>query len=203
MKPKLIYSLLFLISLAGCKSRQVKLQTLARIDTPPGTTKISPNVYLDESEISNFAYLEFVLWMKNVFGESSVEFKSVNPDSTKWDKTSVWNLPYFSYCKHPAYKDLPVLNISLVQARKYSKWRSDRVMEFLLIREGLIKHIPSSKIQKDSIFTIESYFTGKYRNISPHPNIKYYPDFEVFNANQDNSTLYGFRNVCVWKEWSR
>lgn len=166
---------LLLTFLTSCKSSQLKTQTLEQIETPPGVVKMRPNFYIDQTEITNFSYLEFAWWTERVYGQNSVEYKSVYPDTTSWSELGEKRISYIKYYQHPAYRDFPVVCINYEQAKKFSKWRSDRVMEFILIREGIIKHNP--KPHRDSAFTIEKYFTGKYYNVTPHPNIQYYPEY--------------------------
>lgn len=166
---------LFLAFLASCKSRQVQIQTIEQIETPPGVVKMRPNFYVDQTEITNFSYWEFAWWTGRVYGQNSEEYKSIFPDSTSWTELGPKRISFLKYFQHPAYRDFPVVCINYDQAKKFSKWRSDRVMEFILIREGIIKHIPQP--HRDSVFTIEKYFSGRYYNITPHPNIQYYPDY--------------------------
>jgi len=168
---------LFISFLISCKSRQVQTQTLEKIETPPGVVKMRPNFYVDQTEITNFSYLEFAWWTGRVYGQNTKEYKSIYPDSTSWGKMGPKSTSFLKYYQHPAYRDFPVVCINYEQARKFSKWRSDRVMEFILIRESIIKYRPASQNHPDSIFTIERYFQGKYYNIATHPNIQYYPDY--------------------------
>lgn len=165
--------------LESCKSRQLQIQTIEQIETPPGVVKMLPNFYVDQTEITNFSYLEFACWTESVYGKNSLEYKSIYPDSASWVKLGPKRISFLKYYLHPAYRDFPVVCVNYEQAKKFSKWRSDRVMEFILIREGIIKHRPASHTHRDSVFTIERYFTGKYYTIIPKFNIQYYPDYQL------------------------
>ena len=44
-----------------------------------------------------------------------------------------------NYLRHPAYADYPVVGVNWIQAVEFSKWRTDRVNENILEREGYLK----------------------------------------------------------------
>ena len=59
------------------------------------------------------------------------------------------------YLRHPAYRDYPVVGVSWLQANDFCKWRTDRVNEFVLIREGLLEQNAN---QQNEPFTTDAYF---------------------------------------------
>jgi len=63
--------------------------------------------------------------------------------------------------RHPSYRDYPVVGVSWVQANDFCKWRSDRVNEQILVREGIIAHNPLGQID-DEHFTTEAYLSYQY-----------------------------------------
>ena len=65
------------------------------------------------------------------------------------------------YLRHPAYRDYPVVGVNWLQATAFCKWRSDRVNEGILIREGLLAHNPEAQIDEEH-FTTASYLNGQY-----------------------------------------
>jgi hypothetical protein len=172
-------TLLILGLLFSCKTRQPTHElVLNEYMTPPGTIKIDDNLFLDQTEVTNISYLEFIYWTNMVQGNP--EYKSILPDTSAWKFLTTYKYEYPMpeyYLRHPAYRQRPVVGISYQQATKFCKWRSDRVMEFILIKKGLIPH--KLNPPKDSAFTIEKYFSGKYYNIKPSPYIKYYPVYSL------------------------
>src|SRR5690606_25586361 len=44
-----------------------------------------------------------------------------------------------NYLRHPAFSDYPVVGVSWIQAVEFSKWRTDRVNEYQLEKEGYTK----------------------------------------------------------------
>lgn len=128
--------------------------------------------------MTNFNYAEFMYWTERIFGHNSDEYISILPDTNVWtnkDSCLVINGDY--YLRHPAYRDYPVVGISQMQVASFSKWRSDRVFEVLLI---LAKKIDSRPDQDtNNYFTIEKYFNGQYFNYKPDTSYKYYPYFRL------------------------
>jgi hypothetical protein len=199
MQKQISLYLSTLLLLFSCGT--AKLTTIVafeNLDIPPGTQKITDNLYIDQMEIRNIDYLEFLHWMKGVYGSSSEEYKSVYPDTNIWSglNSNYASLDTF-YLNHPTFRKLSVLGVTNKQAQQFVKWRSDRVMEFILIRDGVLKH--QQKVSKDSIFTIEKYFTGQYKNITPNPYLIYYPEYTLLDSTED--TRMGFKNICTYRKW--
>lgn len=96
--------------------------------TPPGTVFVKENFYADKLEVSNFAWLEYEMDIKNKFGANSQEYKDVLPDTTVWRNKKNYNEPYVQYYyRHVAYRDYPVVGITYEQAINYCKWRTEKV----------------------------------------------------------------------------
>jgi hypothetical protein len=171
---KLVFCLLSL--LFSCRSSHLKKEfAINDYGTPPNGIKLADNLFIDKTEVSNLSYLEFLYWNRRVFGKE--EWLRLLPDTGKWLDLGEFyeELPVF-YFRHPEYRNYPVVNITRDQAIKFTKWRSDRVMEFILIDNKVIERIAPAK---DAYFSIENYFSGKYRNIIPDKRFPYYPEFSL------------------------
>lgn len=118
--------------------------------------------YMDETEVSNFSYLEYLYWTNRVFGPSYPEvYVTALPDTLVWREKMAYNEPYVEYyLRHPAYRDYPVVGVNWLQANDFCSWRTDRVNEFILIREGLLEHVPTAT--ETDYFSTESYLAGKW-----------------------------------------
>lgn len=119
--------------------------------------------YLDETEVTNFSYLEYLYWTSRVFGPTYPEvFYKALPDTLVWREKMAYNEPYVDYyLRHPAYRDYPVVGVNWLQANDFCTWRTDRVNEFILIREGLLDHVPNASDQ--DYFSTESYMAKKWQ----------------------------------------
>lgn len=54
------------------------------------------------------------------------EYKASQLDTTVWRNKLAYNEPYISYYyQHPAYKDYPVVGMSLEQAKAYANWLTE------------------------------------------------------------------------------
>ena len=122
-----------------------------------------PSFYMDETEVTNSFWLEYLYWLNRVYGDSYREVvQRALPDTLVWREKLAYNEPHVNYyLRHPAYQDYPVVGVSWNQANDFCKWRTDRVNEQLLVREGLIAHNPEAQLDEE-FFTTEAYLAGQY-----------------------------------------
>lgn len=130
-------------------------------DNVPRQQTVS-SFYMDETEVSNYNYRLYTMWTKNTFGESYPQvWKQSLPDTLVWREELAYNEPMVEeYFRHPAWNDYPVVGVSWEQAVEYSKWRSDRVNEAILIKKGILNPTPDQKNEDN--FTTEAYLAGQY-----------------------------------------
>ncbi len=121
-----------------------------------------PSFYMDEAEVSNYQYLEYLYWLSRVFGgDNPAVYNAALPDSLAWRSKLAYNEPYVNnYLRHPSYQDYPVVGVTWVQASRFCDWRTDRVNEMILIREGILKPDPDQ--QNEGNFNTEAYLQGQY-----------------------------------------
>lgn len=143
--------------------------TTYKIYRPPGTVKISDQFYADEAELTNIDYKEFMYWTKAVFGEDSETYQELLPDTSVWLNNNKTTKLATTYYQHPSYDYYPAVGISYEQATKYTKWRTDRVAEMILVMNKAVVADPHQT--KDNYFTIEKYASGKYQGILKKENI--------------------------------
>lgn len=178
MRLYLQYSGAFLFGLFVMSSCSPKVTGPMFSETPPNGVLVKENFYCDQTEMTNFAWMEYMFSVGRTYGKQSPEHLATYPDTSVWAKvdTNYKSYPEY-YLAHPAYRDYPALGISQQQARDYSVWRSDRVFEFLLIREEIIPRDTLHTIETE--FTIEKYFSGNYLGMVPDTLIEYYPEFRL------------------------
>ncbi len=96
--------------------------------------------YMDETEVRNIDYNEYLYWLSYVYSSDyRFLYREALPDTLVWRERLSYNEPMVElYLRHPAYEQYPVVGVSWVQATKYCEWRTDRVNELILLREGII-----------------------------------------------------------------
>lgn len=95
--------------------------------------------YMDQTEVTNFHWLEYLHWIRRSYKQYSMVYKNALPDTLSWRSPLAFNEKYVDYyLRHPAYRDYPVVGVSWLQASDFCKWRTDRVNEYVLIREGVL-----------------------------------------------------------------
>lgn len=118
--------------------------------------------YMDQTEVSNLDYLEYIHWLNRVYGSEYPDMVSrALPDTLVWRTALTYNEPMVEiYFRHPAYRDYPVVGVTWLQANEYALWRSDRVNEKLLVDAGVLSYNNSQS--KDNFFSTDAYLTGSY-----------------------------------------
>jgi len=119
--------------------------------------------YMDETEVANTDYREYLYWLSRVFGESYPEvWANALPDTLVWREELAFNEPFVeTYFRHPAYDDYPVVGVSWLQANDYCQWRTDRVNEMILVERGILNINPEQKDEDN--FNTEAYLVGQYQ----------------------------------------
>ena len=96
--------------------------------------------YMDQHEITNLHWREYLHWMRMVFHNTPELIERVYPDTLVWRDELAYNEPYLDYYfSHVAYNNYPVVGVSWEQATDYCAWRTDRVNELILVNKGVIK----------------------------------------------------------------
>ncbi|MFL9832378.1 gliding motility lipoprotein GldJ [Flavobacterium sp. ST-87] len=119
--------------------------------------------YMDETEVTNFMYLEYLDWVKNVFSPTDENYKDVYngvvPDTLVWRNRLGYNETMTNnYLRHPAYAEYPVVGVNWIQAVDFAKWRTDRVNEGILEKNGYLKkNSKTEDVTADNSFSTEAY----------------------------------------------
>ncbi len=130
--------------------------------------------YMDQYEISNRDWREYVYWMDLMYGGEVS--KKCRPDSTVWRDEMAYNEPYLNYYfTHVAYDMYPVVGVTWEQATDYCVWRTDRVNERILMENGVIDfpdfsaiYRDSSKTSNDTIAKTKVFNMGKYEKVNDY-----------------------------------
>ncbi|MBM3404602.1 MAG: gliding motility lipoprotein GldJ [Bacteroidetes bacterium] len=125
--------------------------------------------YMDETEVRNLDYVEYLYWLQRIFGKDYPGvYRRALPDTLVWRNKLAYNEPLVEYyLRHPAYREYPVVGVSWVQASDYCAWRSDRVNEMLLVREGILLFDPDQTPLDN--FNTDAYLNGQYAGLVNKP----------------------------------
>ena len=148
--------------------------------------------YMDRTEVTNMHWLEYMNWMKRVYYKSYPHiYKKCLPDTLVWRSPLSYREKFVDYyLRHPSYRDYPVVGVSWLQANDFCKWRTDRVNEAILVREGIIKwhfantydhentdvgaanraNYASMTSSPENMFSTENYLNGNYNIQTGRPN---------------------------------
>jgi formylglycine-generating enzyme len=99
---------------------------LNRRDNIERTVSVA-SFYMDETEIANIHWLEYLHYL-NVSDSPRSVYLAALPDTTVWVGKLAYNDPYVEhYLRYPGFRYFPVVGVSWVQATEYSKWRTRAV----------------------------------------------------------------------------
>ncbi|CAM3310016.1 Hercynine oxygenase [Aequorivita lipolytica] len=121
--------------------------------------------YMDETEVTNLMYLEYLDWLKQVFPPSDENYRKIYegavPDTLVWRNRLGFNeVMTNNYLRHPAYAEYPVVGVSWVQAVEFSNWRTDRVNEMVLETEGITSRNARYDVEPGETFNTETYLNA-------------------------------------------
>ncbi len=169
-------------------------------DNTPRRVTVS-SFYIDETEVANVHYREYVYWMARTFGATNPEVvRAALPDTTVWRRELAYNEPYVqTYFRHPAYNYYPVVGVSWKQANMYCNWRSDRVNEKLLIDAGFIKFNPNQVGQEN--FNTQSYMAGLYQPEIKNAKKSLDPNKQTRPINMEDGIMQPEYRLPTEAEW--
>ena len=118
--------------------------------------------YMDETEVANVHYREYMYWLSNTFGNDTAIMRKALPDTLAWRSELAYNEPYVEYYfRYPAYNFYPVVGVTWLQAHDFCIWRTDRVNEKLLMDKGYLnKKAAVSEMKSgggDKTFNTDTY----------------------------------------------
>ena len=118
--------------------------------------------YMDETEVTNMMYLEYLDWIKAVYPPSEPQYKAIYegalPDTLVWrNRLGYSEVMVDNYLRHPAYAEYPVVGVSWIQAVEFASWRSDRVNELYLEDAGYIERDAKIAANSEANFSTDTY----------------------------------------------
>lgn len=163
----------------------------------------------EETNAQYRAYLTFLETYKAYHNYDSLLEKAM-PDTTIWNNAPLpaddrrWLAK--NYLWDAVYSDYPVLGLSPQQAQAYANWKTDRINELILIREGILDYTiiePGMKAETEP-FETKRYLDGL---ISPYvgsvvqniPSLN--PQQETRGVRMEDGILMPGLRLLTDKEW--
>lgn len=146
--------------------------TMGRVqDDPMRDWNNTPNqqhvqsFYMDETEVTNVMYLEYLDWIARVYPRNDPNFKAIYdgavPDTLVWrNRLGYSEMMVENYLRHPAYAEYPVVGVSWIQAVEFAQWRTDRVNELGLQKAGYLTRGTEYEATADANFSTDTYITA-------------------------------------------
>ncbi len=175
-------------------------QVMKDWDNIPRRITVS-SFYMDETEVANIHYLEYLYWLDRVFGSDYPEvYKKALPDTLVWRSKLAYNEPMVEYyLRHPSYQQYPVVGINWLQANDFCAWRTDRVNEQILIREGILRVNPD-QINEDN-FNTDAYLADQYEGLVKSPMVDLNPNRDTRKVRMEDGIFLPRYRLPTEAEW--
>ena len=158
--------------------------------------------YMDECEISNLDYREYLYWLERVFipQDLKVVYDNAMPDENVWRERLGYNEPDVDYYfRHPAYNKYPVVGVSWLQATNYAAWRTDRVNEKILADRGYVEY--SETPTAEGYFNTDAYLTYETYEAEGEKRLRYISSGEYRNVKMEDGILLPKYRLPTEAEW--
>ncbi|WP_417855237.1 gliding motility lipoprotein GldJ [Xanthomarina gelatinilytica] len=122
--------------------------------------------YMDETEVTNKMYMEYLDWLKRIYPPSEENYRAIYigalPDTLVWRNRLGYNeVMTENYLRHPGYGEYPVVGVSWIQAVEFANWRTDRVNEMYLEEAGYItRDAKIASVEAGQTFNTDTYINA-------------------------------------------
>jgi gliding motility-associated lipoprotein GldJ len=121
--------------------------------------------YMDESEVTNKMYTEYLDWIKRTYPPEEENFRLIYqgalPDTLVWrNRLGYAEMMTENYLRHPGYGEYPVVGVSWIQAVEFASWRTDRVAEMKLQEAGYLERGSQLLSSAESNFNVDTYINA-------------------------------------------
>jgi gliding motility-associated lipoprotein GldJ len=178
---------------------QVQQDVMFDWNNKPRTVTVS-SFYMDETEVKNVDYREYLFWLRRVYKDYPEVFRRALPDTLVWRSPMGFNDPYVQYYfRHPSYNNYPVVGVSWTKANDFCLWRTDRVNEQILINEGELSPDPNQLNEKN--FNTDAYLAGLYEGVVNQLRESLNPDMTERRTNFEDGVLLPSYRLPTEAEW--
>jgi len=131
--------------------------------------------YMDETEVTNKMYSEYLAWNKQVYPPSDPRFRAIYegilPDTLVWrNRLGYSEVEVNQYLRHPGYAEYPVVGVSWIQAVEFANWRTDRVAELALQGAGYLERGYENNTS-DANFNVDTYINAPTKTFGGNDSI--------------------------------
>jgi gliding motility-associated lipoprotein GldJ len=160
-----------------------------------------PSFFMDECEVRNVDYREYLYWIRRVFSDYPEVYRKALPDTLVWRRPLAYNEPMVeNYLRHPAYSEYPVVGVNWLQANDYCSWRTNRVNEIILVDMGILELDVNQ--QGENNFDTEAYLLGQYEGVAgKRPMEDLDPNKDTRNVRSDDGILLPRYRLPTEAEW--
>ena len=159
-----------------------------------------PTYYMDQTEVRNVDYREYLYWLKRVFVDFPEIYNKALPDTLVWRRKLAYNEPLVEYYfRHPAYQEYPVVGVNWLQANDFCTWRTDRVNEGILIKMGILLDDPNQ--QGEESFNTEAYLAHQYEGAVGEPIEDLDPNKDTRKVRMEDGWLLPKYRLPTEAEW--
>ncbi|MDR3047315.1 MAG: SUMF1/EgtB/PvdO family nonheme iron enzyme [Bacteroidales bacterium] len=158
--------------------------------------------YMDETEISNQDWQDYVRWLEIVFvnADMKVVYDNALPDENVWREKLGYDEDLVKYYyRYPGYRDFPVVGISWLQATNYASWRTDRSNEKILVDEGYANWNQNPTVE--GYFNTEAYLTYEDYEASSDKRLQYISTGDYRNVKLEDGILLPDYRLPTEAEW--
>ena len=158
--------------------------------------------YMDECEISNLDYREYLYWLERVFipQDLKVVYDNALPDENVWRERLGYNEPDVEYYfRHPAFNTYPVVGVNWLQATNYAAWRTDRVNEKILADRGYVEYAETPTAE--GYFNTDAYLTYETYESEGEKRLRYISSGEYRNVKMEDGILLPKYRLPTEAEW--
>jgi gliding motility-associated lipoprotein GldJ len=136
--------------------------------------------FMDETEVTNKMYAEYLYWVKAVFPPTEKNYKNIYngaiPDTLVWRNRLGYNETMTNnYLRHPAYANYPVVGVNWIQATEFCKWRTNRVNENILERAKYLKKDNKVSlgidVKGEASFDTEAYINSPSKSLGGNEEV--------------------------------
>jgi formylglycine-generating enzyme required for sulfatase activity len=108
----------------------------------PGNGNI-PSFFMGKSEETNLDYVIYLDWLQRVYVYVPQVFDAARPHEVDYDDQYKYNDPVLQgRLRNPAFAYYPVTDCDWLQIQDYLAWKTDRLNEAILVRDGYLKLLP-------------------------------------------------------------